>query len=337
MGALMYIMAFDIGKTKTLGVLFDEELNIYGYAVGGPADVLFDDKSMIVRNLRYVLNACLVQIGLSLKDVDLLVFSWASLDSEKDYGIAWSCIEELGLPRDKVVIEHDAVAAYYAVTLGEPGVAVIAGTGAIAFGMNEHGERARSSGWGWMIGDEGSASWIGLQALNMASRAYDGRGPWTSLVERIKEFYGVDDLLEVIDRVHRRKSLDISDIAEIAEIVNEEAMKGDDVAKQIMTRAGEELALSAYAVAKKLNMENNDIIVGGVGSVFKSHIVSSVFKSKVIEMMPKARVREPIVGHQAIIGAIVIALRRIGLSITQDMVNRVIDKVRRFEEFYMRS
>lgn len=40
-------------------------------------------------------------------------------------------------------------------------------------------------GWGWLIGDEGSASWIALQVLNAASRAYDGRGPKTTLVEKI--------------------------------------------------------------------------------------------------------------------------------------------------------
>jgi N-acetylglucosamine kinase-like BadF-type ATPase len=43
--------------------------------------------------------------------------------------------------------------------------------------MDSFGRVAGSSGWGWLVGDEESTSWIALQALNIMSRAYDGRGP----------------------------------------------------------------------------------------------------------------------------------------------------------------
>jgi len=43
--------------------------------------------------------------------------------------------------------------------------------------MDRFGRVAGSSGWGWLVGDEESTSWIALQALNVASRVYDGRGP----------------------------------------------------------------------------------------------------------------------------------------------------------------
>src|SRR6185295_15070940 len=45
------------------------------------------------------------------------------------------------------------------------GVVLIAGTGSIAYGRNEEGEEDRAGGWGYLIGDEGSAVWCGLEAL----------------------------------------------------------------------------------------------------------------------------------------------------------------------------
>ena len=46
------------------------------------------------------------------------------------------------------------------------GINIVAGTGSIAFGKNKYGETARSGGWGPVIGDDGSAHWIGLKVIN---------------------------------------------------------------------------------------------------------------------------------------------------------------------------
>jgi len=325
---VMRFIALDTGKTKTVAMMFDDNLNALCSVVSGPVDITLS-KEMIVTNITKAISTCLKLSGLDLDKVDLIVFSWAGLDTKKDYELAWSYIRELGYPLNKVVLEHDAVAAFYAVTWGEPGVAAIGGTGAIAFGMDRFGRRARSSGWGWLIGDEGSASWIALQALNAASRAYDGRGPKTTLVERIKQYFKVEDLLDIVTIIYRAKQVDITTLAGLAKVVDEEAEKGDEIARSIMVKAGEELALAAYNVAQKLDMLNESIVVGGVGSVFNSRIVRKVFEERVRELMPKAILKEPIVGYKAILGPIIIALKRLGLGIDRNVVESV---MRRIEE-----
>jgi N-acetylglucosamine kinase-like BadF-type ATPase len=88
--------------------------------------------------------------------------------------------------------------------------------------MDSFGRVAGSSGWGWLVGDEESTSWIALQALNIMSRAYDGRGPKTILIERIKQLFGVEDLLDIVTIIYRT---DISKVALLAIIVDEEAEK----------------------------------------------------------------------------------------------------------------
>ncbi|MEA3336736.1 MAG: BadF/BadG/BcrA/BcrD ATPase family protein, partial [Chloroflexota bacterium] len=40
---------------------------------------------------------------------------------------------------------------------GSPGIVIIAGTGTIAMGIDGNSRVARAGGWGWLIGDDGSA------------------------------------------------------------------------------------------------------------------------------------------------------------------------------------
>ncbi|MCD6488674.1 MAG: hypothetical protein J7K21_05565 [Desulfurococcales archaeon] len=324
----MYILALDTGKTKTVAVLVDGNLDVRGYSVTGPADIILD-KDIVLNNIRDAVVSCVKKAGMDLGEVDLIVISWAGLDTRSDFEIARSYAREIGLPAEKTYIIHDAVSALYAVTWGRPGIAVIAGTGAIAYGINREGRTTRSSGWGWFIGDEGSGSWISLQALNAASRAYDGRGEYTSLVERIADFFGVDDLLDIISIIyHRRLFNDISAIAKIATIVDEEAARGDKVSREIMEVAGKELALSAYSVAKRLGMENEEIIVGGVGSVFKSRFVRESFEKHLRQLLPSAVIKEPIIGYQAILGSIIYALRRLGYRVEEEIVNKIVGSIK---------
>jgi N-acetylglucosamine kinase-like BadF-type ATPase len=67
------------------------------------------------------------------------------------------------------------VEAAYAGALGErPGILLLAGTGSIALGRNARGRWARAGGLGPLLGDEGSAFWIGrrwIVATASAKRA----------------------------------------------------------------------------------------------------------------------------------------------------------------------
>ena len=315
----MIIMALDSGKTRTSAVAIDEGFNVLCRAEGKGGGLIYSN-DVIKDALVTTINRCLRSMGVSADSVDLIVVSWADLDTEaywvKASGIIGEVAGELGLPGNRLMFDHDAVAAYYAITLGEPGVAVIAGTGAIALGMNRRGERARSSGWGWLIGDEGSAGWIALRALNAASRAYDGRGPWTSLVNRLASYFGVSNLLNILDKVYSEPP-EIDKIAELARLVSEEAERGDEVSVSILREAGRELALDAISVTERLGMVSDSIVVGGVGSVFNSRIVWGTFKEAVESRLTKATVRGPLTGQYSILGPLVMGLMKMGIRLTQ--------------------
>ncbi|MCU7730826.1 ATPase [Actinoplanes sp. KI2] len=64
----------------------------------------------------------------------------------------------------------DVVTAFAAGTPAPSGRALIAGTGAIAAHLTDHQITATADGLGWLLGDEGSGRWIGLQALRHTVR-----------------------------------------------------------------------------------------------------------------------------------------------------------------------
>src|SRR5216684_1462036 len=91
---------------------------------------------------------------------------------------AWvkSVIHELTL--GSVNVMGDQIVAHQAAFGRLPGVLVIAGTGSVAYGRNDRGETARAGGWGPMISDQGSAFWIGREAVGGVLKILDtGKTP----------------------------------------------------------------------------------------------------------------------------------------------------------------
>ncbi|RLG75397.1 MAG: hypothetical protein DRO12_05550, partial [Thermoprotei archaeon] len=111
----MKLLAVDTGKTKTFAVVVSDSLEVAGSRVAGPADVSLE-REVVLKNLKSSVEGALRDAGIGLDDVDLIVISWAGLDTRPDHELARRYAEEVGLPMSKVVIEHDAVTAFYAVT-----------------------------------------------------------------------------------------------------------------------------------------------------------------------------------------------------------------------------
>lgn len=74
----------------------------------------------------------------------------------------------------QVSVGDDVAIALRAAIPDGDGAVLIAGTGSIAYA--EHGARTqRVGGLGYLAGDEGSAFWIGMQAVKLYGRVLDGR------------------------------------------------------------------------------------------------------------------------------------------------------------------
>ncbi|MFJ6548600.1 N-acetylglucosamine kinase [Microbacterium sp. NPDC091676] len=80
----------------------------------------------------------------------------------------------------RVAVASDVVTAHAGALDGAAGVLLIAGTGAVALGVDPSGARL-IDGWGPELGDFGSGSWLGREALRAVLRAHDGLAAPTAL------------------------------------------------------------------------------------------------------------------------------------------------------------
>ena len=205
----------------------------------------------------------------------------------------------------KITVIGDHVIAHRAAFGLMPGVLVVAGTGSIAYGCNEKGEVARVGGWGPLISDEGSAFWIGKEAVAAAMRTLD-KGTGNGLLSAITQTWKVSGAEEIIKIANSGVT---PKFAELAGTVAAAAEKGEAAAHQIIERAGKELAALAGVVIVRLWSTGANVRVAMAGGVLEgSSVIRRAFQQTLESEHPKATVSFAYV--RPVMGALAIAAER---------------------------
>lgn len=89
----------------------------------------------------------------------------------------------------RVRVTSDVAVAFAAGTPRPAGSVLLAGTGAVAAEVRDREPVAIHGGYGWLLGDDGSAFWIGRQAVRAVLSALDGRAPASPLSRLIHAWY----------------------------------------------------------------------------------------------------------------------------------------------------
>jgi N-acetylglucosamine kinase-like BadF-type ATPase len=165
-----------------------------------------------------------------------------------------------------VHVTSDADTARAGAFLGAPGVVVIAGTGSMASGWNGESS-ARAGGHGFLLGDEGSAYWIGRAAAHAALSWEDGMGAGSALIHRAVIEAAGQDLDALIDDVctHPAERALLTALAPVVTALAAE----DPEARKIALRAAEHLAALAEAIRRRLG----PLPVAGAGRVFSAPVI----------------------------------------------------------------
>jgi N-acetylglucosamine kinase-like BadF-type ATPase len=173
-----------------------------------------------------------------------------------------------------------------------PGVVVNAGTGSFAYGRNQRGQTLRAGGWGFAIGDEGSAHWIGREAvrfvLQESERGDDSAGfIETSLVQGLFKAWGVRSFL---DLARAGNSVPPPDFAALFPSV---VISKDEIARNVLREAGRELARLAEVVVGRLFVEGEALVpVAMTGGVFRhAELVRQVFYNELRKTDARAQVK----------------------------------------------
>lgn len=314
---MSYFLGIDGGQTKTVAIIGDGEGNVLGLGKGGPSNHIREKGGK--KRFR---EAIIVSTNEAIRDAGLIhpVFRSAYL------GISGACEEMYRIAKrvikaQEIFLEGDALLALASCTLGKEGAVIIAGGGSVAFGKNRKGEVASAGGWGYFMGDEGSAFWIAKEGLNACTKAVDGRGKATLILPHILKYFQVNDLHSV-HRLIYSGQISRAQIAGAAQAVIESANEGDEIALNICKKAGEELAIAVITVLKKLGMENEEVVVGLFGGVFSAaEVIITPLRETLLKNIPKAKLTLPILPPEGT--ALLLAIQKSGKEITPELVENI--------------
>lgn len=197
-----YLLGIDGGGTKTEAVVLDAENNEVARATRGPSNYHTVGQAAAEASLQEVIRQVLSAAGLETADVAALGLGMAGVARPGDREIVQAMLARIArFPR--LVITHDAECALVGGLGQRYGMVVVAGTGAMAYGVNARGESRRADGWGFLMGDRGSAYWIGRRALRAVTSAADGRGPATDLEGAVLAHLGRSSVSELVQNQGR--------------------------------------------------------------------------------------------------------------------------------------
>jgi N-acetylglucosamine kinase-like BadF-type ATPase len=300
------ILAIDGGATRTRCLVIDRDGRVLGRGDAGPSNHLLIDHDSVRRSLSTAMDRALASAGLSKSAVRCAAAGLAGVDYD---GAGADAARRLvdGVGPAVVAIEGDAVIAHLAALGGCPGVVALAGTGSNILGIAADGTRVKAGGWGPLYGNEGSAHGIARQALVAAARAYDGLGPRTALVPAILQRFGLREFRETLQAIYGA-GRGISEVAALAPLVEDAAEGGDDVAREILVRAGTDLAEGVAVVIDRLGLEQQHRLVSYQGAVLQSCAAArEAFVRALSERVEGIRVEAPM--YEPIIGAYMLGRR----------------------------
>jgi N-acetylglucosamine kinase-like BadF-type ATPase len=297
-------LGIDGGGTKTVAVLLDENSQEIARAVSGSSNIHSVGPAVAEASLREAIDGVLTAAGLTAADVTAIGLGMAGAARPEDQQFVRDLLARIA-PFRNVLVTHDAEAALVGSIGRRYGVVLIAGTGAIAYGVNARGESRRADGWGYLLGDEGSAHWIGLKGLRAVVRAHDGRGPATALTDALLSHLGLTGADALVTKVYA-DDFGVPLLAAFAPLVSEVAHSGDPVALGIQREAGQRLGETLCTVVRGLGMSGQTFEAVLLGGVLRARdLVWQTVVAALREAAPHVRIIEP--RHDAAVGAALLA------------------------------
>lgn len=164
------------------------------------------------------------------------------------------------LPDCRLSVVHDARLVLAAAAV-DAGIALVAGTGSVAYGRTPDGREAQRGGWGWMVGDDGGGVWITRKAAREVMRRADAGSPRGPLGEAMLRASGASDERHITSILHAMR--EPMQWAALASAVFDTA-DVDEGSAEIVRRAAGELASLAGDIRRDLDIDGPVVLAGGL-------------------------------------------------------------------------
>ncbi|MCA0452890.1 MAG: hypothetical protein LCI00_02815 [Chloroflexi bacterium] len=303
---MIYLVGIDGGGSTVRVVVTGSDFTILGEATDTTANPNIVGREVALQTIQAAIQRAVAAANLTLEDISAVGIGVAGADSS--HSEAWvRAVVQGVLPAAEVAPSSDHEIALVGAHGQRRGILVLAGTGSLASGVGASGEYVLVGGRGYLLGDEGSGYWMGMEAFKTVVRAYDGRAPETSLTALLLAHFNLPDVPAVIPWLYHSGISRNKEIAGFAGTVLQQAEQGDPVSTDIIRRAAEELALSVRALRHHFDMEALPIaFAGGLLTV------ENPLSLKLCQLLDLPDLPRP--QYPPVIGAAILAFSKLGLN-----------------------
>ena len=302
---MKYFLGIDVGSSKTHALIVDETGRCVGFGKawgGNHQSAGYDGTEKVMKESFEQARA---MCGVEIAQIAGAGFGVAGYDFPSDRDPHLKAIAALGLSCPVEVV-NDGMNGLLAGATRGIGVNVTAGSSNNARGRNKHGKEGRIVGNGIAFGEYGGAIEIVYKALQMVNYAWIKRGPSTVLTKILLEAVDAKDEVDLMEGISSER---YHLFPFMAVKIIEAAKGGDAAAREVVRWAGEELGWIAVAVARQIEMENDEVEIIQSGSVFEAgRIIMDPMQEIVLQHCPKAKLFR--LEGPPVVGAVILGMEQ---------------------------
>jgi N-acetylglucosamine kinase-like BadF-type ATPase len=261
-----FFLGVDIGATKSHALVADGSGKAVGFGKAGPGSHEVVGYQGLIHALKECTGAALQMAGLSIQDIQAAGFGIAGYDWPGELTLTQDAISSLGLQAPAEVV-NDTIIGLVAGAEKGWGIGLVSGTGCNCWGWDENHKIGRVTGMGDMFGEYAGGGDIVRKAIVAVAYQEFRRGPATLLTQMILEMTGAADTMDLLEGLTLgRYQIDSG----TAPLVIQAAQRGDEAAQGILRWAGRELGEMANCVIRQISLEDTELDIVLIGSIFNS-------------------------------------------------------------------
>lgn len=283
---MKYFLGIDVGSSKTHALIADESGQCIGFGKAGGGNHQSMGYGRLAEVLEKSFRAACQVAGRSQVQIAGAGFGVAGYDFPSEREDHLRAIGSLGLTCPLEVV-NDGTNGLIAGSSHGIGVNVTAGSGVNCRGRGRNGKEGRIVGNGIDFGEYGGAIEIVYRARQYVNYAWIKRIAPTRLTSIFLEATGAKDELDLMEGLsngyyHLSPHLAV-------EITNA-AREGDRAAMEVIQWSGEELGWLAIAVARQIEMQDEELEIVQSGSVFEAgELITRPMERILKSQLPRAK------------------------------------------------
>ncbi len=319
-----YVIGVDIGNTKTSYALVEHSGQVLAKLKDKGTNYQNIGEAEMRHQLQTAVQKLLKKFNISAEQISFIYFGAAGADSPEDFIILNKSFAQV-LPDRPFDFENDGWIALHNGTFGNPGMVVTCGTANTNCVQSPSGKHMRIGGLCEFLGDVLGGHAIASYTLIAAMRSEDGRDEPTILTSRISKAYSVKSLSELVNM-----EIDDNQVRKILPILFSCALEYDGKALEICWNMVKEVLKIVNEFYNAMFRDQKFTLVLE-GSVFKERYQPF---TKMIELALHQKYDLDIVipDHDAVLGAVFLALKGSGVNISDSFAEKIIQSYQTAEQ-----